>query len=103
MEKNVLLTIEYDGTAFSGWQRQPEARTVQGVVEGVLTEVLGQDVRVSGVSRTDAGVHARDQKAAFRADVKIPVDSLARVLNDRLQGRPEARSENDDVRIISAE
>ena len=99
MEKNVLLTIEYDGTGFSGWQRQPEARTVQGTVEKTLTDLIGEPVTVDGVSRTDAGVHARDQKAVFRADLRVPVENLARVLNDRLQGRQEARSENDDIRI----
>lgn len=103
MGKNVLLTIEYDGTGFSGWQRQPEARTVQGTVEKVLTDLIGEPVTVEGVSRTDAGVHARDQKAVFGADLRIPVENLAKVMNARLQGRPEARSENDDVRILSAE
>ena len=103
MEKNVLLTIEYDGTGFSGWQRQPEVRTVQGTVEKALTDLIGEPVTVDGVSRTDAGVHARDQKAVFRADLRVPVENLARVLNDRLQGRPEARSENDDIRIVSVE
>ena len=103
MEKNVLLTIEYDGSGFSGWQRQPEKRTVQGVIEGVLSDLLGSDIRISGVSRTDAGVHAMDQKAAFSADINIPVENLARVMNGRLQGRPEARAENDDIRIVAAE
>ena len=103
MGKNVLLTIEYDGTRFSGWQRQPEARTVQGVVEQVLSDIAGHPVTVDGVSRTDAGVHARDQKAVLSEDIRIPAEKLAKVMNDRLQGRPESRSENDDVRIISAE
>ena len=103
MEKNVLLTIEYDGTGFSGWQRQPEVRTVQGTVEKVLTELVGEQVVVDGVSRTDAGVHARDQKALFCADLRIPVEKLAKVMNDRLQGRPESRADNDDVRIVSAD
>ena len=103
MGKNVLLTIEYDGTCFSGWQRQPEVRTVQGLVEQVLGDLAGFPVTVDGVSRTDAGVHARDQKALLKADLKIPVDSLAKVMNDRLQGRPESRAENDDVRIVRAE
>lgn len=102
MEKNVLLTIEYDGTSFSGWQRQPEARTVQGTVERILTELTGEQVTVDGVSRTDAGVHARDQKVTFKTDLKIPVASLAKVMNDRLAGRPESKAENDDVRIVAA-
>ena len=103
MEKNVLLTIEYDGTGFSGWQRQPSARTCQGVIESVLTDTLGKPVTVSGVSRTDAGVHAKDQKATFRTDLMIPVENLARVLNDRLQGKPESSAENSDIRIVKAE
>ena len=103
MEKRVLLTIEYDGTGFSGWQRQPGVRTVQGTIEKVLTELIGEPVTVDGVSRTDAGVHACDQKAVFSADLRVPVDKLARVLNSRLHGRPESRAENDDVRIVSAE
>ena len=53
MGNNVLLTIEYDGTAFSGWQRQPEARTVQGTVERVLTELTGVQV-TSGTSKSFA-------------------------------------------------
>lgn len=103
MGNNVLLTIEYDGTRFSGWQRQPEARTVQGVIEQVLSDLAGEPVTVDGVSRTDAGVHAKDQKALLKADIKIPAENLAKVMNDRLQGRPESRAENDDIRVISAE
>ena len=100
---SILLCIRTFGTGFSGWQRQPEARTVQGTVEKVLTELVGEQVVVDGVSRTDAGVHARDQKALFCADLRIPVEKLAKVMNDRLQGRPESRADNDDVRIVSAE
>lgn len=103
MGKNVLLTIEYDGTRFSGWQRQPEARTVQGVIEQLLSSLAGHAVTVDGVSRTDAGVHAEDQKALLKEDIKIPAENLAKVMNDRLQGRPESRAENDDIRIVRAE
>lgn len=56
--KNILMTIEYDGSCFSGWQRQPEARTVQGELEKVLSQVCGTEIRINGTSRTDAGVHA---------------------------------------------
>ena len=68
-----------------------------------MTELVGEQVVVDGVSRTDAGVHARDQKALFCADLRIPVEKLAKVMNDRLQGRPESRADNDDVRIVSAD
>ena len=103
MEKTVLMTIEYDGTGFAGWQRQPNVRTVQGVIEQALTDLTGSLVTIDGVSRTDAGVHAMDQKAVFTTDLRIPVESLARVLNDRLSGRPESRADNDDIRIAACE
>ena len=101
MEKTVLMTIEYDGTGFAGWQRQPDVRTVQGVIEQTLSGLCGRPVTIDGVSRTDAGVHAMDQKATFRTDLMIPLESLAKVMNDRLAGRPESRAENDDIRIVS--
>lgn len=105
MEKNILLTIEYDGTGFSGWQRQPGRRTVQGVLEDLLTEIVygGKRVTIDGTSRTDAGVHALGQRATFQADIKMPVENLMKVMNDRLSGRPESRSENEDIRIVGCE
>ena len=68
MERNVLLTIEYDGSGFHGWQRQPEVRTVQGELERVLTRVCGVPIDINGTSRTDAGVHALGQRASFKGD-----------------------------------
>lgn len=61
----VLLELAYDGTAFSGWARQPGQRTVQGEVERAIAEMNGAPVDLRGTSRTDAGVHALAQKAAF--------------------------------------
>jgi tRNA pseudouridine38-40 synthase len=98
------LTIAYDGTEFSGWQRQTsgrvregeareegvgEPRTVQGVIERALAEVLRERVTVKGASRTDAGVHARGQVAAFTCGESAwPRDRgvlrLARALNGKL-------------------
>ena len=57
--KTILLTIEYDGTPYSGWQRQPGRPTVQGEIEKALSLVCGKKVTVDGTSRTDAGVHDR--------------------------------------------
>ena len=62
MERNILLTIEYDGSEFSGWQRQPVRRTVQGELEQVLSKVCGTPIQINGTSRTDAGVHALGQR-----------------------------------------
>lgn len=75
--KKYKLTIEYDGTDFSGWQIQPKDRTVEGVLEEAFSKVLQQDIDLIGQGRTDAGVHARGQVA----DVLIPKDKdLEKVL-----------------------
>lgn len=86
MERNLLLTVEYDGTMFHGWQRQPGQVTVQGELERVLSVLCGRDVEISGTSRTDAGVHALDQKATLRGDFGIPTDRIALAANNLIEG-----------------
>ncbi|MGH7832023.1 MAG: tRNA pseudouridine(38-40) synthase TruA, partial [Candidatus Binatia bacterium] len=54
---NVKITVEYDGTAYHGWQVQPNGKTVQQTVEGALERILGVKTRLNGSGRTDAGVH----------------------------------------------
>ena len=99
MEKNVLLTIEYDGTAFSGWQRQPDKRTVQGELERVLSVLCAQEIKINGTSRTDAGVHAFGQCASFKAEYGIPVERIPEAANSLLA---ESKLTSGDVRILSA-
>lgn len=72
-ERNVKLTLEYDGTNLSGWQRQANAPTVQQHVEDALSHMTGAPVVVTGASRTDAGVHARGQVCNFRTRSPIPI------------------------------
>lgn len=99
MERNILLTIEYDGTNFSGWQRQPGVRTVQGELEQVLSKVCGGEVRLNGTSRTDAGVHALGQRASFKGEFGIPTDRIMLAANNLLCGGMNARGRCSDVRL----
>ena len=82
--KRILLTLEYDGTAYAGWQRQVNGLAVQQVLEEALASACGHPVTVTGASRTDAGVHALDQKAHFDTDCSIPPDKYSFVLNTML-------------------
>jgi tRNA pseudouridine38-40 synthase len=79
------LLIEYDGTGFVGWQRQPEGISIQGLLEGALASICGLDrVTVMGSGRTDAGVHALGQVASFMAPVMREGHQLRRGLNSKL-------------------
>ncbi|MBR0600414.1 tRNA pseudouridine(38-40) synthase TruA [Sinanaerobacter chloroacetimidivorans] len=102
--KNVLLTIEYDGTNFCGWQRQPGLRTVQGELERVFSILCAQSVQLNGTSRTDAGVHAYGQRASFRGDFGIPVDRMQMAANHLLAAPPKGKKSSfqglqGDIRI----
>jgi len=77
----VQLVLHYDGSGFSGWQRQPEQRTVQGVIEQALDRLCGQSTAALGSGRTDAGVHARGQAVGVRVPEKWTPDALRRALN----------------------
>jgi tRNA pseudouridine38-40 synthase len=87
------LIVAYDGAGFAGWQRQPGRRTVQGVMEAHLSEVLEETIRLSAAGRTDAGCHARGQVASCVTAARLPARALAPVLNRRLP---------DDVRLREA-
>jgi len=83
--RHFYLTLAYDGSAFEGWQRQKRTpRTVQGLLETVLERILVQKVAVRGAGRTDSGVHALGQRAAFSARSRIPCAGLQRALNSLL-------------------
>ena len=99
MERNILLTIEYDGSGFSGWQRQPGRRTVQGELERVLSRLCACDISINGTSRTDAGVHALGQRASFKGEFGIPTERIMRAANNLLAGGQNSQSAVGDVRI----
>ena len=80
-----FMTFSYDGTNFSGYQKQPKLRTVQKVIEDAIKEINGgKVVSIHASGRTDAGVHALNQKAHFELDKKIPCDKLKKGINSLL-------------------
>ena len=88
------ITLAYDGTDFVGWQRQAAGVSIQGLIEDALRELDGRDVTVMGAGRTDAGVHALGQVAAFAIERPLTADTVVRALNARLPST---------VRVLSAE
>ncbi len=84
MSKRILLTIEYDGSAYCGWQRQLNGPSVQQKVEEALFKVTGERIGIIGASRTDAGVHALGQRAHFDMESTIPADKVPFALNAKL-------------------
>ena len=106
MERNFLLTIEYDGSGYSGWQRQPDVRTAQGELEAVLSHVMGKSIQVNGTSRTDAGVHALGQQASFHGEFGIPTDRIQTAVNNLLAGKGGGYGKLGrvgDMRIVKVE
>jgi tRNA pseudouridine38-40 synthase len=88
------ITLAYDGTDYVGWQRQANGVSIQAVIEDALRALDGRDVTVTGAGRTDAGVHALGQVAAFTIARELAPDALLRALNAHL---PPA------IRVIGAE
>lgn len=88
------VTVAYDGTDFVGWQRQTSGTSVQGLLEDALRALDGRAVAVAGAGRTDAGVHALAQVAAFTLERSLQPDAVVRALNARLP---------DAVRVLTAD
>lgn len=82
--RTIRLIIEYDGTAYAGWQLQPNGLSLQEVVEGALAEVLGEGVRLISSGRTDAGVHARGMTAHFITPRDLPLSAFREGTNRHL-------------------
>ena len=91
--KRVKLVVAYDGTAYRGWQLQPNGITIEEVLNRELTALLKEPISVIGASRTDSGVHARGNVAVFDTENRMPADKICFALNQRL---PE------DIRVQSS-
>ncbi|MCA9840156.1 MAG: tRNA pseudouridine(38-40) synthase TruA [Trueperaceae bacterium] len=96
MKRRLKLTLEYDGSAFFGWQIQTKTgeRTVQGVLQGALAKLPGEHSSLKAAGRTDAGVHALAMAAHFDTTTSIPDNRLLRALNANLP---------PDVRVLKLE
>ena len=92
--RRIRIQLAYDGGPFHGWQVQPGLPTIQGILEEIIGGMEGKPVHVAGSGRTDAGVHALAQVAAFSIENPIPADNLRRAVNRLL---PAA------IRVLSAE
>ncbi len=90
---HLKLILEYDGSCYHGWQRQPRHPTVQGILENILGKISGGRIKVTGAGRTDAGVHAEGQVASFSSVMRLKPDQWRRAINRLL---PE------DIRVVSA-
>lgn len=82
--KRIKLIVAYDGTNYQGWQIQKNGETIESALNRALTELTGEEIRVSGASRTDSGVHALGNVAVFDTEARMPGDKFSYALNQRL-------------------
>lgn len=82
--RNIKLTLEYDGTNYLGWQKQPKGITVQGAVEEALSKLTKEEASIIGCSRTDSKVHAKRYVCNFTTKSRIPAESFREALNFHL-------------------
>ena len=92
--KRIKLTVAYDGTAYRGWQVQPNGITIEEVLNKALSDLLKEPVCIIGASRTDSGVHANGNVAIFDTENRMPGDKICFAVNQRL---PE------DIRVLNSE
>ncbi|MBO4800012.1 MAG: tRNA pseudouridine(38-40) synthase TruA [Lachnospiraceae bacterium] len=82
--KRIMMRVAYLGTAYCGWQVQPNGLSIEQVLNENLSELLGEDIKVVGASRTDAGVHALGNVAVFDTNARMPGDKIAFAMNQCL-------------------
>ncbi|SKA99124.1 tRNA pseudouridine38-40 synthase [Caloramator quimbayensis] len=92
--RNIKLIIEYDGTKYCGWQSQKNGISIESTIKSAIENIINEDVKLIGSSRTDAGVHARGQVANFYTETKISSEKLPFAINSKLP---------HDIVILSAE
>ena len=96
--KRVKLIVAYDGTNYCGWQIQPNGITIEQVLNENLSKLLGEEITVTGASRTDSGVHSMGNVAIFDTETRMPADKISFALNQRL---PEDIVVQDSCEAVS--
>ncbi|MEJ8552939.1 tRNA pseudouridine(38-40) synthase TruA [Tepidibacter sp. Z1-5] len=91
--RNIMITIEYKGTNYYGFQRQSDRLSVQGCLEDAIYKITSEKVNLTYSGRTDAGVHALGQVANFYTNIRIPIEKIPGAINSKLP---------DDIRVIDA-
>ncbi len=94
--RNIKLTLEYDGTNYLGWQKQPKGITVQGAIEEALSKLTKEEASIIGCSRTDSKVHAKGYICNFKTNSRIPAESFREALNFHL---PEDIAVIDSIQV----
>ena len=92
-KRNIKLLLAFDGTGYAGWQKQKSDKTIQGVIEDKLHIMTGEELRLHGAGRTDAGVHALGMVANFHTEANIPCQGFVKGLNSLLP---------TDIRVLEA-
>ena len=92
--RNIKLVIEYDGSGFNGWQKQPNKLNIQGEIESVIENITKEKIELIASGRTDAGVHAIGQVANFKTNSNIPIEKIPIAINSQVK---------NSIRIKSAE
>lgn len=82
--KRIKMTVAYDGTDYSGWQIQPNKKTIEAELNRELSRLLKEDIKVIGASRTDSGVHAEGAVCVFDTESRIPGEKFSYALNQSL-------------------
>ena len=102
--RNIKLSVIYDGSEYHGWQIQPRKKTIEGILTEAVEGLIGREVRITGASRTDAGVSALGQVALMQIESAIPTENLAKAITDRLPADiavAEAAEAAPDFDVIS--
>jgi len=92
--KRIKLVVAYEGTNYCGWQIQPSGITIEGVLNKALSELLKEDIKVTGASRTDSGVHSLGNVAVFDTETRIPPEKIL------LCPKPEAAGGHCSAKLL---